>query len=177
MARDPERRPAPIGGRGGVLLGLAALAVWGYSYLGLTVGGMVPGEGGLQVVLRFFSRALSPALTSEADFVPPGAPPLLLGALEAAGTTLVFAAAAMSLAVVLGLVLGFFASTAWWAGDPVGLGLAKSLISISAWLVELAYPQIVELGLDRQHLVAAVRAGIEIPAGIDWIRPDPLPAR
>ena len=128
MAREP-RRPPPIGVRGWVLLTLLAAALWGAIHLGLEWFGWVPSEGGLQVALRFFARALSPALASEADFVPPDAPPLLLGALQAAGTTLVFAAAAMSLAVVLGFVLGFFASTAWWAGDPVGGG--------SPWLAAL----------------------------------------
>ena len=65
-------------------------------------------------------RALSPAWRSEADFVPEGASPLLLQAVRVAGTTLVFAGAGMSLALVLGLVLGFTASSAWWEGDPAG---------------------------------------------------------
>lgn len=138
MVRDPVRRPAPVGMRGGVLIGILALALWGSFYLGLTPGGLIPGEGGLQVVLRFFSRALSPALTSEADFVPPGSAPLLLGALGAAWTTLVFAAAAMSLAVVLGLVLGFFASTAWWAGDSVG-GRSGSLTALRRTVAPVVY--------------------------------------
>ena len=120
MVLEQIRRPAPIGVRGGVLLGLLALALWGCVYLGLGPRDLIPGDAGLQVVMRFFARAISPALTSEAAFVPPDAPPLLLGALEAAGTTLMFAAAAMGVAVVLGLILGFLASTAWWAGDPAG---------------------------------------------------------
>jgi phosphonate transport system permease protein len=41
----------------------------------------------------------------------------VLGAIR---TTVAFAAAGMSLALGLGLVLGFFASSAWWEGDPAG---------------------------------------------------------
>ena len=120
MAREHVARPAPIGARGGLLLGLLALGGLGYWYLGLGLAELVPSEGGLGVVLRFIGQALSPALSHEAEFVPAGASPLLWNAVEAAGVTVVFAAAAMSLALVLGLVLGFLASASWWAGDPVG---------------------------------------------------------
>ena len=89
------------------MLGLLALGGLGYWYLGLGLAELVPSEGGLGVVLRFFGQALSPALSYEAEFVPAGAPPLRWNAVEAAGVTVVFAAAAMSLALVLGLVLGY----------------------------------------------------------------------
>lgn len=112
------RRPAPIGTRGGVIVALALAGALSFWYLDLTVGKLVPTAGGLGVAADFFGRALTPALTSEAASVPPGAPPLLLNALEAAVTTTVFAAAAMSVSLVLGFVLGFLASTAWWADDP-----------------------------------------------------------
>ena len=46
-------------------------------------------------------------------------PPLVRKALEAARRTLLFAAAARSLAWFGGFVLGFLGSTAWWRADPV----------------------------------------------------------
>ena len=120
MAGEAPRRPRAIGVRGGVVLALAGLAAWGYVRLDLRLAGLVPDAGGLEIALEFFARALTPALTSEAEFVPIGAPTLLETALGAAGRTVLFAAAAMSLSLVLGVVLGFFASTAWWSGDPSG---------------------------------------------------------
>jgi phosphonate transport system permease protein len=46
--------------------------------------------------------------------------PLVWKAAIAARTTVMFAAAAMSLAMVGGIALAFLASSAWWAGDPAG---------------------------------------------------------
>ena len=119
MAPDTLRRPRSIGARGLVLLLLLLAGVWAAWELDLGFSNLTPNAGGVQIAGEFFGRALSPALRSEADFVPPDTPPLLLLSLRAAWTTVVYAAAAMGLALLLGLVLGFFASTAWWAGDPL----------------------------------------------------------
>ncbi len=127
MGRELQR-PLPIGGRGGVLLALLLAGVWAYLWLGLSVGGLVPGEGGLEVVRGFAARALSPAWSSEAAIVPEGTPPLLSLAAQAAWRTVVFAGAAMGLALVLGVVLGFFASSAWWAGDRAGRTRGEALL-------------------------------------------------
>jgi len=117
-ARPATRRRA--GRRGLVLATIAAAGLWAAVGLGLDPRDLVPGEGGLAMARELFSRALSPALDYEADFVPAGIQPLPLKALEAARLTVVFAAAAISLSVIFGLALGFLASTAWWAGDPAG---------------------------------------------------------
>jgi phosphonate transport system permease protein len=120
---EPERpvpaRPFPLRTRGGVLLALLAAGAWAFLHLDLSFADLVPNRGGLDLAGEFFARAVTPALRSEADVVPPGTPPLLLLSLEAAAMTLVYAAASMSLAVAVGIVLGFFGSTAWWAGDPL----------------------------------------------------------
>lgn len=102
--------------RGAVLAAIAAAGLWAAWELGLTAGNLVPSEGGLAIARELFSRALTPALDYEGDFRP--ARPLLLKTLEGCRTTVIFAAAAVSLSVVLGTALGFLASTAWWAGDP-----------------------------------------------------------
>ena len=106
--------------RASLLISIAALAVWAFWYLGLRPSSLVPSTASLGLTLEFFSRALSPALAHEALDLPAGAPPLLLIALRAAGNTVVFASAAMTLALPLALLLGFFSTTAWWAQDPVG---------------------------------------------------------
>ncbi len=137
MAPDeapPTRRPSPLGVRGGVLLSLLFAGLWAFFHLDLSPADLWPNEGGLQVMGDFFGRAFSPALRSEATFVPEGTPSLLVLALSAALTTLVYAAAAMGLSLVVGVVLGFFASTAWWAGDPAGgRSRLKTVLRRTVW--------------------------------------------
>lgn len=113
------RRPAPIGTRGLILLGLLVAGIGALITLDLGLGQLVPGRGGLVIARRFFAAAVAPALDWEGAFVPPGAPAFLVDALQTVGRTIVVAAAAMGLSLVLGVTLGFFASTAWWADPPV----------------------------------------------------------
>jgi phosphonate transport system permease protein len=115
-----DRRPFPIGRRGLVLLSIGAAGAWAFLHLGLGRGTDHSAGGGLSACLDFFSHAFSPALDYESSSVPADATPFLVGVLDAMRRTVVFAAAAMSLSLVIGVVLGFPASTAWWEGDPAG---------------------------------------------------------
>ncbi len=109
------RGPGPVGARLVVLLLLLTAGVWSAVTLDLDLRGLWPGRDGWQLAADFFGRALTPALSHEGVDIPPGAPPLLVSALHAAMRTVIFAAAAMLPSVVLGLLLGFGGSTAWWA--------------------------------------------------------------
>lgn len=117
-----RRRPwgRGVGWRGAVLLGLLGAGLWAALVLRLDPRDLVPGPGGLALAEDFLSRSWRPALTYEAEFVPEGTPPLALKVATAARTTVVFAAAATSIALLGGLLLGCLASTAWWLEDPVG---------------------------------------------------------
>lgn len=112
-------RPFPITARGVVLILIAIAAAASVAHLQVTGAGVAPSRGGLVVAARFLSRAASPALHYESD-VPPGTVPLMWKAATAAQTTVMFAAAATSLALTGGIVLAFLGSSAWWASDPVG---------------------------------------------------------
>jgi len=131
---SPDARPRPRPGRRAlvtlaiVLAGLAAFAI-----LDAPVSGLLPGAGGLVIVREFAAAALSPALDYESA-VPAGTPSLLHATFEAARRTVVFAVAAMSLALLGGVVLGFLGSTAWWSGDLVG-GESRA---VRLWLRTLA---------------------------------------
>ncbi len=114
------RPPFPMGARGGVLLGILALGLWSFFALDLTWEQVVPDANDFVQLREFLTAALHPALSYEAGEVPDGTTPLLLQALQAAELTVIFAVTALSLSLVMGLVLGFLASTAWWAGDPAG---------------------------------------------------------
>ncbi len=109
-----------IGWRGLVIGALAVAGLWAAVVLDLDPRDLVPGPGGLAQGKEFLSRAFKPALTYEADFVPEGTQPLPFKVLKAVRTTVIFAAAAISLAVLGGLILGSLASTAWWFEDPAG---------------------------------------------------------
>ena len=118
-AATAEPRRYSGGRRGLVLVSIAAAGLLAGIELELDPRDLIPGEGGLDIAGKLFSRALQPALTYEAD-VPDGIQPLPLKALEAARVTVTLAAAAISLSVFAGIILGFLASTAWWVGDPAG---------------------------------------------------------
>ncbi|MCP3960433.1 MAG: ABC transporter permease subunit [bacterium] len=121
MAPEPGAVPGRrwSGHRGLVLVVIVAAGLWAGFELDLDPRDLLPGEGGWAIARELFAHALSPALDYE-DEVPEGTRPLLLKALEAARLTVIFAAAAISLSVVFGVLLGFAASTAWWIGDPAG---------------------------------------------------------
>jgi phosphonate transport system permease protein len=112
---SPEAAPR-LGRRGVVLLAIALAALAAFFVLDAPIGGLVPQRGGLSIVRDFFSHMFRPALTYETA-VPSGTTPLLLETFAAMRRTLVFAVAAMSLAVPVGFVLGFLGSTAWWSGE------------------------------------------------------------
>ncbi|MBL8858447.1 MAG: ABC transporter permease subunit [Planctomycetes bacterium] len=112
-------RPAWIGPRGTAILLLTAASIAAWFLLDLTPRALIPHAGGIEVAKRFFAGALQPAFEYESE-VPPGTRPILVTVLEYARRTVVFATAGMSLALVLGIVLGFFASSAWWRGEHIG---------------------------------------------------------
>jgi phosphonate transport system permease protein len=102
------------------VLGLVLAAGIGAAlWLGLFTERLGPDARGLDVASRFFSRALSPALESE-DPTLTGNRSLLPNLGEGLLRTVTFAAASLGLSLVLGLLLGFLGSTAWWRGDPAG---------------------------------------------------------
>jgi phosphonate transport system permease protein len=171
MAREPwGRRPSPLGRRGLVLLLLLGAGMWAALAAGLHRGGLVPTGGGLAIAERFLAAALRPDLDLET----------LVEAGEAAWTTVVFAAAAMGLSLLLGAGLGFLASTAWWAGDvagarsvavrlvrrsvlPVLYGAIRALIAFMRSVHELLWALVFNAAFGLNEVAAVV--AIAIPYG------------
>ncbi|MEM7050073.1 MAG: ABC transporter permease subunit [Acidobacteriota bacterium] len=91
-------------------VGALLAGAWAVWELRLWPQQLIPHGGGWSMVGEFLAAAWRPALDYQAASVPANTPPLLWKAVSAAGTTVVFAAAAMSLALVAGLVLGWAAS-------------------------------------------------------------------
>ena len=124
--------PARANRRARLIIGLLFAAIISWLALDLSLSDVIPREGGGSILGRFFEGALSPAMTYEAAEVPPGTPPLLSKVLDAVWTTLLFAVAGMSLAMVLGLVFGFLGATSWWRDEgsdsPLGSGLLKQIM-------------------------------------------------
>ena len=121
MARTDGLVHTPrLGARGGVLLGIALLGLVAAWALGLTPAGLVPRTGGLTLARDFLAAALHPALGDAS--AAPDATPFLLTVVDALWRTLIFAVAAISLALLVGLPLGILASDRWWAPDAFGGG-------------------------------------------------------
>jgi phosphonate transport system permease protein len=123
--------------------------------------------------MAFVARAVTPALAYETA-VPPGTEPILVKALLAVRATIAFAAAAMSLALGAGLVLGFLASSAWWMDDgasrtgrwvprPVGLavfGTTRAFIGILRSIHELLWAVLLLAAFGLGHLTAVMAIAI-----------------
>ncbi len=103
-----------VGRRGLVILAIAGAGVWAAWYLGLGPAELWPNKNRLGNFVEFFSAAFSPAVESQGG----SGQNIALQALRGTWLTVLFALAGMSLALVVGVVLGFFASSAWWTGDP-----------------------------------------------------------
>jgi phosphonate transport system permease protein len=166
-----------VGGRGWVLLSIAVAGIWAALRLDLDPRAILPNAGGMQVARDFFARAVSPALTYESATPVPGALPLLVKALGAAHRTLIFAGAAVSLALLIGLPLGFLCSTVWWDGDPTGgesramrilrrnvapliYGSCRALATVMRSIHELLWAVIFLAALGASNLTAVIAIAI-----------------
>ncbi len=110
MDRHPPKPPP----RGLILLAIGLLGLLAAFFLGLRPAGLVPNAGGLALARDFFSAALEPALSRQGPTLVAHSTPFLAELAFAALRTLIFAAAAMSLALLAGLPLGILASETWW---------------------------------------------------------------
>ena len=128
-------RPGRFSRRALVLATLGLLGLLAYQQLGLRLGSLLPAGGGRQIAARFFRAAIQPALDYEAAFTPEGTPPFGWHMAQAVWRTLVFAAAAMSLALPVGLLLGYLGATTSWEGDPAGSSRLRQVLAPSALVV------------------------------------------
>ena len=168
---------ARTGSRGWVLLAIASAGLWAAWRVDLDPRGLLPNAGGMVVAQEFFSRALSPALAYEAPTVPPGTAPLLVKALGAAHRTLIFAGAAISLALVIGLPLGFLSSRIWWERDPTAsesptlrfvrrtgapflYGASRTLATVMRSIHELLWAVMFLAALGMSNLTAVIAIAI-----------------
>ena len=161
------RRARPGAGPGSfatgnlVLAGLAVATLAALAHLGLGTAGLAPGAGGLALAGKFFGQALHPALEPIGD--PSAARFSLLGqALRAAGLTVALAAAALSLALVGGTLLGLGAAGSRGGGRS-GLAVAVACRSLAAFLRsihELVWAVLLLAAFGRDELVAVLAIAI-----------------
>jgi phosphonate transport system permease protein len=152
MALEQIDRPKFIGARLGIVLNLVLAGVIAALMVHLSPADLIPNSGGLATAGKFFSRAFSPALHSEARFVPADAPALLTVVWRATWTTLMTGAAAMSLSLLLGLLLGFAASSAWWSGPGIEGGAgARGFLRRSVAPVLCGFSRLLIIGMRSIH--------------------------
>jgi phosphonate transport system permease protein len=174
-AASPVGRPPLLGARSLVLMSMLACGVWAYFHLDLHDARIWPAPGGWDVLSSFFSRAFSPALDHETAFRPTEG--FLAGALGATWRTLLYAAAAMALSLTVGVILGFFASTAWWSEElqggasawqrvlartilPVTYAVARTTIAFMRSIHELLWAMLLLLAFPTKDITAVVAIAI-----------------
>ena len=151
-----------------VLIALAGLVA--ARYLGLDLRGIVPREAGRALASDLLGAAIHPALDYETD-VPPGTPNFWLKILHALWQTVLFAAAAMSLALPLGLALGVLASDRFWtlkerasseptARQRVLQAAVRTLIALMRSLHELLWAVLLLAALGLNSAAAVVSIAI-----------------
>jgi phosphonate transport system permease protein len=143
---------------GGIIVLALMLAGWlALIHLGLTPAGLAPGPGGLDLAREFFGRALTPALAFEGEY-DGGRMAVPKQALVAAWQTVKFAATALSLALVGGLILGLLGSTAV-SRDPrwrLVVGPVRLLTALMRSVHELIWAVLLLAALGTDPLVAVV---------------------
>lgn len=82
--------------------------------LGLEWKDFIPNENGYKVIKRFALAALSPATDYQSTGIPDSAPPYYHKIIGSLWRTLQYATCAMSIAILIGITLGFFCSKSWW---------------------------------------------------------------
>lgn len=111
---NPNLAKTTFGKRRGFLLFLSLLlffCLWGSN---LKIKDFTPTEAGLNVAKEFFSTALTPALDYQSEGIPESAPPYYQKILKATWLTLKYATCGISIALPIGILMGFFASRSWW---------------------------------------------------------------
>jgi phosphonate transport system permease protein len=116
-----NKRPSILTARRSLFMSLLVIGIAAYLLLGLKIGDLNPGEGGIKLAKRFFSAALSPAMTNEQASAFTSKTPLWKNALSACWETIRISAAAVSLSLVIGLIFGFLGATAWWRNRSGGI--------------------------------------------------------
>lgn len=148
------RGPLDVGGFVVLCLIVACvLAVW---YLGLSWKQLNPGSGGLAMGADFAAHAIQPVLQFEGQYKGEGPAPVLVQALKAALTTIAYGAACISLSVIGGLFLGFFASSRFTVGPTGGLffRLIRGLLVVMRSIHELVWAVMLLAAFGREPIVA-----------------------
>jgi len=107
---ESARVSRPVGLTFPTLCVFVVLAVWSWWYLGLSLELFVPDFGYSSIATEFFSRAFSPAIQFEGNFKGYGWDSVPTKAFFAALYTIRFAAFALSLSILFGVLLGCLGS-------------------------------------------------------------------
>ncbi|MGJ8656324.1 MAG: PhnE/PtxC family ABC transporter permease [Akkermansiaceae bacterium] len=98
--------------------------------LGLGWKDFIPSDKGFELFNEFSAAALSPATEYQSTGISESAPPYYQKVLKSLWLTLQYATCAISIALLLGITLGFFCTKSWWPQTRNSLGLRPLLIII-----------------------------------------------
>lgn len=103
-----------LGARRLFLLGLVFLLFLSISYLNLEFKQLIPNEYGTNLFFKFVKTAFTPALNYQNGDIPLDAPPYYTKILSGLWLTIKYATCAISIALGIGIFLGFLGSKSWW---------------------------------------------------------------
>ena len=107
-------KPPILSWRRATVIGFLCLLIVCLSKLGFEFNQLPESADPSAAAHSFFSAALSPALVDQNLSLPADSQPLIIRLLKALLNTLRYAFVAMSMAVPVGLALGFLCSRSWW---------------------------------------------------------------
>ena len=114
-----------------ILVCILLAGILAFFGLDLSLGNLVPSGGGLSIVREFVAAAFQPAFTYESGAdLPADFPPFLSKVAFGLWTTLVYAVAAISLSLLLGMVLGVLASMSFWERRHPAWGILRWTVRI-----------------------------------------------
>lgn len=140
---------SPKGKKRSFLLSIIFLVGFCLYSLGLSWGNFSPSENGFKVLQNFTSAALTPALDYNPELnIPSSAPPYWHKILDSLWLTLQYATCAICIALIVGIVLGFFCTKSWWP--------SKSLLHIPLAIIHRAARTVITFGRSIHELLWAL---------------------
>ncbi len=124
------RRRNWIGLRRVSLLAGLFLLVAGFRVLGIGPGDLLPSEAGLRLAGRFFRAAFRPAFDYQGE-VPAGIDPFWMKVWDSLWLTFRYALSAISLALLVGIVLGTLGARSWWPSGGGSRG--RKMLNLLRW--------------------------------------------
>ncbi len=119
------------------IIAIVILLIYSLQALGLKWIDFTPSENGYNLLNKFLTAGLTPAIDYQSSDIASSAPPYHMKVLKSLWLTLQYSICAMSISIVAGIFLGFLCSKSWWPQSGSRRGLARITHRISRTVITL----------------------------------------